>query len=82
MNNKVRRYALGSGLIKYIRFDDFIAFGMIVSRTHNFYIVEWYLGNGNIETESLTGYSIKYYKENYKQYILGKLHIDAPAKKE
>lgn len=66
---RTKKYNIGTPLIKYLRFDDLIAFGMIVDRTFNFYIIEWYIADGQIKTESCLERSVKNYRENYKDYI-------------
>lgn len=68
MKSRTSKYKCGTPLIRFIRFDDLFAFGMIVNKTFNFYIVEWYLQNGEIETESCVERSIKHYWDNYKEY--------------
>lgn len=68
MKYRTNKYSMGTPLIKYLAFDDLMAFGIVVSRTFNFYIVEWYIPNGEIETESCVEQSVKFYRDNYKEY--------------
>lgn len=68
MKYLTNKYPYGTPLIKYLNFDKYVAFGMIVSKTFSFYIVEWYMPKGQIETESCVEQSIKHYRDNYNEY--------------
>lgn len=65
---KTRKYKIGTPLIKFYNFQDFMVFGLIVDKSYYFYIVEWYYGDKPDEIESCPERSIDYYYDNYIEY--------------
>ena len=69
MTKKTDKYEVGTPVIRFYGLTDIPTFGIIIYKASHYYTVEWYIGEGTVETKNYTETGINLIYGNYLSYI-------------